>query len=157
MKRIVFGVLLLLLSSYTIKAQINTTMVEKEFANSEGLNVKAVYTASDNKQSEADYIIIKSDFEIPVSYESSVRSSSNHNSKSKLNIASEDLNAINHSLFRLQSFSIFTVVDLNSLQVATNLDDINYVSPDLKKLLPQGFNPYLGMIQETFNFSPFKN
>ncbi|CDF80529.1 hypothetical protein BN863_28170 [Formosa agariphila KMM 3901] len=157
MKWIVISALLLLFSTHTLSAQMSSKKVGIEFASTQSLNLKAVYSVNENKQPEVNYIITKSKFEIPINYESPQIPSSNPSLKHKLNSDSEHLNFHNQTVSNLQSFNIFTIIDLNNISIENHLDDINYLSPDLKKFLPEGFNPYSGMFQDDFNLNSLWN
>ncbi|MGJ5641978.1 hypothetical protein [Formosa sp. S-31] len=122
-----------------------------------------------NKPETPNFVVVESDVQVPVSYESKLYSSYSRNSlildddymDENLITFSTDLYNTNSvggkSEIPLQNFTIFTIINTNDLQVSDINEDSVKLGKGSEKFLPKNFDPYKGMFSDKINAETMLN
>ena len=150
MKPILISAVLILLGFHSLMAQMSSKKTAIQFKNGHDIHLGDIYSINNNNREEANYVITKSKTEVPIPYEAS-NASIEHSFTNQTDSIYAQSKGSDQRISHLQPFAIFTIVNTNNLPMEVISDDIYTLSPDLKKLLPEGFNPYNGMFETDIN------
>ncbi|MDW5287602.1 hypothetical protein [Formosa sp. PL04] len=148
MKRILISVVILLLGFQSLKAQMSSKKTTIEFSNTQTPQVNNIYSVHEDIHAEANYVITKSKIEVPITYETDINYPYENNSEDQIDTITLYSKFSDQGLTSLQSFAVFTVVNTNDLPYNETLENTYTLSPEFKKHLPEGFNPYNGMFED---------
>ena len=149
MKRILISVVLLLFGFQSLMAQLSSKKTAIAFSDTQTPHSGNIYSVHKAAQKEANYVITKSEIEVPITYEQNFNYPYEDNSDQQTDtITAHSKFSGQEGVTSLQSFIVFTVVNTNNLPNAESVDNSYTLSPEYKKHLPEGFNPYNGMFED---------
>lgn len=166
MTRHIIITVMFLLCLYSVNAQWTSKKTAITISDDYTTGAENVFSITkDHKPETPDYVVIQSDVEIPIAYESTLYSSNTTETYDLLEPNNEGLaynKAVSNSVggksdTGFQSFAVFTIVDTNALEVAEEQDDAPLTEEESHKYLPSDFDAYKGMFSDKINAETMLN